>query len=102
MCGIAGLVNYHSQVSLPSTLSSMAEQLRHRGPDNNGIWADEANHVGFTHTRLAILDVSSAGCQPMVSNSGRYVIVFNGEIYNHRAIRLELNSQRKRNWYPNY
>ena len=98
MCGIAGLVNYHSQIGLRDTLSSMSEQLRHRGPDSEGIWTDQTSNIGLTHTRLAILDVSAAGCQPMVSNSGRFVIVFNGEIYNHKAIRRELNSFRERQW----
>ena len=98
MCGIAGLVNYHSNDNLQAILADMAQQLHHRGPDSEGIWSDETAHIGLAHTRLAILDASPAGCQPMVSNSGRFVIVFNGEIYNHRAIRLELETQSERRW----
>jgi asparagine synthase (glutamine-hydrolysing) len=68
----------------------MADTLIHRGPDDAGVWVDE--HVGLAlgHRRLAILDLSPAGHQPMVSASGRYVIAFNGEIYNHLALRDDL------------
>ncbi|MDB4165544.1 asparagine synthase (glutamine-hydrolyzing) [Gammaproteobacteria bacterium] len=98
MCGIAGLVDYHNGINLRETLSDMAEQLRHRGPDSEGIWSNETDHIGLAHTRLAILDTSLAGSQPMESKSGRFVIVFNGEIYNHKAIRLELQAQNQVSW----
>ena len=98
MCGIAGLVDYHNEINLRETLSEMAGQLRHRGPDSEGIWSDETGHIGLAHTRLAILDTSPAGSQPMESKSGRFVIVFNGEIYNHKAIRLELQAQNQVSW----
>ena len=98
MCGIAGLINYHSSIKVQDTLAEMAQTLQHRGPDSEGIWSDEAVGVGLAHTRLAIIDVSATGSQPMTSKSGRYVMVFNGEIYNHRTIRRELEAQGERHW----
>ena len=68
----------------------MIEPLSHRGPDGSGVWHDEENGVAIGHTRLSVLDVSKAGSQPMVSSSGRYVITFNGEIYNHLELRSRL------------
>src|SRR5690606_32488358 len=61
--------------------------MRHRGPDDEGFWEDAEQDVGLAHVRLSVLDVSSAGHQPMVSACGRYVLVLNGEIYNHLALR---------------
>ena len=69
----------------------MADTLAHRGPDDSGVWTDSAAGVALAHRRLSILDLSVAGHQPMVSASGRYVIVFNGEVYNHLEIRRKLN-----------
>jgi asparagine synthase (glutamine-hydrolysing) len=70
----------------------MTDALAHRGPDDAGAWADEDAGIVFGHRRLSILDLSPAGHQPMASVSGRYVIVFNGEIYNHRELRARLES----------
>ena len=96
MCGIAG---YIGQISNPSDcLSQMAQAINHRGPDNRGIWSDERASIGLAHARLSILDLSSAGHQPMHSTSNNYVMVFNGEIYNHKDLRLELESISNRNW----
>jgi asparagine synthase (glutamine-hydrolysing) len=72
------------------TLRRMAETLVHRGPDDGGVWVDEVACVALAHRRLSILDLSPAGHQPMTSASGRYVIAFNGEIYNHLDLRLAL------------
>ena len=73
------------------TVSRMTNRLRHRGPDDFGIWLDAAVPVALGHRRLSIIDLSPLGHQPMVSASGRYVLVFNGEIYNYRELRAELN-----------
>jgi asparagine synthase (glutamine-hydrolysing) len=92
MCGIAGRVNYRSGAPVdPVTLGAMCDLIRHRGPDGSGVWAQEA--VGFGHRRLAILDLSSAGRQPMHTADGALTITFNGEIYNFLEIRRELESR---------
>ena len=71
----------------------MIRTLPHRGPDDEGVWVDVEARVAFGHRRLSIVDLSPAGHQPMVSPAGRYVITFNGEIYNHRDLRRELEGQ---------
>ena len=68
----------------------MADALRHRGPDDSGVWVNHESGIALGHRRLSIIDLSSEGQQPMHSADGRYVITFNGEIYNHRALRAEL------------
>jgi asparagine synthase (glutamine-hydrolysing) len=93
MCGLCGFLNLHGESSretAQSTLSRMTAQLRHRGPDDSGLWQDPVTGIGLGHTRLAILDLSPEGHQPMQSADGRFVLVFNGEIYNHRDLRREL------------
>ncbi len=91
MCGIAGFMQpRHWPQNGEEILSGMARRIQHRGPDSAGIWYDEQAGIGLAHRRLAIVDLSPEGHQPMTSNSGRYIIVFNGEIYNHRQIRQEL------------
>lgn len=96
MCGFTGFVtiNNHnnSKNYLCGLVSRMAEELSHRGPDDAGTWIDETLGVALGHRRLSILDLSIAGHQPMVSNSGRFIISFNGEIYNHLEIRKEIDS----------
>jgi len=77
----------------------MGDSILHRGPDDSGIWTDDEYDLGFAHTRLSILDLTHSGHQPIHSYSGRYVMVFNGEIYNHITLRLELNALSPRNWY---
>ena len=94
MCGIVGFVG---QTKYPENcLKEMVNAINHRGPDSNGIWTD--SDMGFGHARLSIIDLSSAGHQPMHSFSRNYLMIFNGEIYNHNEIRLELNSFSKRRW----
>ena len=88
MCGVAGILGGKS--SLEDHLQVMANSLRHRGPDDHGVWFDNDARMGLAHTRLSILDLSSAGHQPMPSASGRFIISFNGEIYNHLDLRSQL------------
>lgn len=92
MCGFAGFLGGCdvSAVDWTATLERMGATIAHRGPDDSGIWTDSEAGIGFVHRRLAIVDLSPAGHQPMVSASGRYVIAFNGEIYNHLALRSML------------
>ena len=90
MCGIAGVVSFAGGPIEESRLRRMAGALAHRGPDAEGVWIDAEAHAGLGFRRLAIVELSPAGHQPMRSNDGRYVLTFNGEIYNHDAIRREL------------
>ena len=94
MCGLVGLLTTRAdrRARMEASLATMRETLVHRGPDDAGIWHDAAAGVGFGFRRLAILDLSAQGHQPMRSAHGRHVIAFNGEIYNHRALRRELAS----------
>lgn len=91
MCGLAGFLGGVAAIGGDEALlKRMADTLVHRGPDDAGIWADAENRIGFGHRRLAIVDLSAAGHQPMASANSRYVIAFNGEIYNHLALRISL------------
>ena len=91
MCGIVGVVAGPRGAQLPqAALAAMTATLRHRGPDAGGHWHEPDGSVAFGHRRLAILDLSAAGHQPMRSRSGRYVICFNGEFYNFGELRREL------------
>jgi asparagine synthase (glutamine-hydrolysing) len=92
MCGIAGLVS--PRRIDPDLLKRMGDVIAHRGPDDHGTWIDTGAGVGFSHRRLAILDLSPHGQQPMHSADGRLVLNFNGEIYNHGALRAELEAGR--------
>lgn len=97
MCGIAGFFN--NSVQQPEVvLKMMTATLHHRGPDDGGVWTDAECGVALGHRRLSIVDLSPNGHQPMHSSSGRYVIVYNGEIYNHKLIRAELEKLASRNW----
>ncbi len=93
MCGIAGFWDFSGSAveDLGETVARMAGTLRHRGPDDQGIWVDKANGVALGHRRLSILDLSVEGNQPMFSRTGRFAIVFNGEIYNFQILRSELD-----------
>ncbi len=95
MCGIVGFMSYRG--SDPNRIvSGMVKTIRYRGPDHSGVWCDPNYGIGIGHARLSILDLSPAGHQPMESCSGRYVIVFNGEIYNHLELREQLTGLRWR------
>ena len=101
MCGIAGLWQGRPpvEVALGYTAKAMAQSLAHRGPDSGGSWVDGSAGIALAHRRLAILDLSPAGHQPMVSADENLVLVFNGEIYNHLALRQELEqSGPTHNW----
>lgn len=96
MCGIAGFIETTglSPTGEWSTiLRLMGDAIRHRGPDDSGVWLDEQAGIGLMHRRLSVLDLSPSGHQPMMSPSGRFVGVFNGEIYNHLKLRTELTSR---------
>src|SRR5476649_32369 len=87
MCGIAGLLTFDSALSrqqLRDIAGAMNTSLQHRGPDDDGLWVDAEAPVALTHRRLSIVDLSPAGHQPMISSDNRFVITFNGEIYNFR------------------
>jgi len=97
MCGIAGFWHNKTRSEAPlEVLRRMAGALRHRGPDDAGVWWDEGAEVGLAFRRLAILDLSAEGHQPMASASGRLVMVFNGEVYNYEEVRAELGERKWR------
>jgi len=94
MCGLAGFVDLRRETNrerLTSFAERMTQACFHRGPDDGGVWVDEAFGIALGHRRLSILDLSSAGHQPMKSGDDRFVIVYNGEIYNFAQLRQELN-----------
>ena len=101
MCGITGFIS--TQVSNPDqVIYEMIATLPHRGPDDFGVWHDSKVGIGLAHRRLSVVDLSSAGHQPMHAARGRYVMVFNGEIYNHSKLRSELEaSNHSLNWNGN-
>ena len=90
MCGLAGIVGDGARDQ--AALARMAGPIAHRGPDDEGFWSDPEAGVGFAHRRLSIVDLSPAGHQPMASKDGRWVLSYNGEIYNHAALRAELEA----------
>ncbi len=92
MCGLTGFLGPRDGRDLADTAMKMASAIAHRGPDDASAWADEEAGLGLSHRRLAIVDLSTAGQQPMHSPSGRWVIAFNGEIYNHTALRAVMQA----------
>jgi asparagine synthase (glutamine-hydrolysing) len=93
MCGIAGFLTDACDGrarELAEVSSAMDACLQHRGPDDHGVWVDEESGVALVHRRLSILDLSPAGHQPMISANGRFVIIYNGEVYSHQPIAAEL------------
>ena len=91
MCGITGFIQYKggAQEDLARRCQTMADTIIHRGPDAGGVWVDPSFPLALGHRRLSIIDLSEAGAQPMVSASGRYVLSFNGEVYNFPRLRQE-------------
>ena len=95
MCGIVGVIDRRRARRADDTesmLESMAACMAPRGPDGSGTWVDERAGVGFGHRRLSILDLSDHGAQPMVSADGRWVITYNGEIYDHAELSKDLDA----------
>lgn len=90
MCGLTGFWTTDRRSDASAILAAMTASIAHRGPDDSGAWLDPDAGVALGHRRLAIIDISAAGHQPMHSASGRYIIVYNGEIYNHHDLRGEL------------
>ena len=91
MCGIAGILSLNKDNVSRKDIKRMTDSLSHRGPDNEGIWVN--NYIGLGHRRLSIIDTSKNGNQPMVSLNGRWVISYNGEIYNYKEIRANLEKK---------
>src|ERR1035437_7165982 len=91
MCGIAAIFNYRTGEPIDGgELTRIRDAMSLRGPDGCGDWISPDGRIGLGHRRLSIIDLSEAGAQPMKSADGRLVIVFNGEIYNYRDLRLRL------------
>ena len=90
MCGIAGILS--SSRFEARDVRRLTDPIAHRGPDDEGVWIDADAGIGLGHRRLAIIDVSPAGHQPMESADGRYVVTYNAEIYNHAELRSELEA----------
>lgn len=93
MCGIAGFCNMPERWK--ENINRMNDRMLHRGPDAGGVWASEDKTVVLGHRRLSILDLSPAGAQPMMSASGRFVIVLNGELYNYLTLQKKLSDEKK-------
>jgi asparagine synthase (glutamine-hydrolysing) len=94
MCGFAGFVDHADRIADPAAaLRLMSAAVAHRGPDGEGTWFEPRTGVGIAHRRLAILDRSPAGAQPMVSVTGRWVVAYNGELWNFRELRRDLEAR---------
>jgi asparagine synthase (glutamine-hydrolysing) len=91
LCGIAGYLHFDGEPASPVLLRHMADSIRHRGPDGEGYFIDES--LGFAHRRLAIIDLTPAGHQPMTTRDGRYTITYNGEVYNFQELRVQLEAK---------
>jgi len=95
MCGFAGFIDYKKikDYDIYATAIRMGTAIAHRGPDDSGVWFDDVVPLAFIHRRLSILDLTPAGHQPMLSPCGRYILVYNGEIYNHTELRCALDTE---------
>ncbi len=91
MCGIVGYWDKRGADELIAR--RMAMRIQHRGPDDAGVWLDEGGDLALAHRRLSIIDLTPAGHQPMISPCGRFALIYNGEIYNHRDLRAELEDE---------
>ncbi len=98
MCGLTGFIDLARETpeeTLRSLAARMAARIENRGPDDSGTWVDAAAGVALGHRRLSIIDLSEAGHQPMISSDGRFVMAYNGEVYNFRELRAELEAAGK-------
>ena len=99
MCGIAGIFDPEYKLnSHEDNLKSMCNSIIHRGPDASGEWTYKYDGIYLGHTRLSIIDLNVSANQPMVSSCGRYVIIFNGEIYNFKEIKLKIENEKNIKW----
>lgn len=98
MCGVVGYWTKSPEADRAAQIGHMTEQISHRGPDDSGTWLDENVNLALGHRRLSILDLSAAGHQPMISACGKYVLSYNGEIYNHQELRHELAKDTNIKW----
>jgi asparagine synthase (glutamine-hydrolysing) len=98
VCGIAGFLERKNSSPLIETVEAMSGTMRHRGPDASGVWVDESAGLALGHRRLSVLDLSPSGSQPMASVTGRYVLSYNGEIYNYLEVRRELEQAGHGSW----
>lgn len=90
MCGVAGFINFNNEPASPVLLQKMTDSIAHRGPDGEGQWIEGAVAIG--HRRLSIIDLSPAGRQPMQTSDGRFILSYNGEIYNFKQLRVQLEA----------
>ena len=98
MCGISGIISIKDDISfVKNNIFKINNTLKHRGPDDQGIWINNESNVALGHNRLSIQDLSKKGYQPMISRNKKYVLVFNGEIYNHLDLRKKLSINCKGN-----
>ena len=95
MCGLVGAMSLSNFKTSSEAIQRMAQSIVHRGPDAGDVWIDTEAGIALAHRRLSIVDLSPEGAQPMHSANERYVLSYNGEIYNHQALRSELGQQ---NW----
>src|ERR1700742_1262584 len=100
MCGIVGFLGSVGSAGQDAAVvvRRMADLIRHRGPDDDGVWTDAEAGVALAQRRLSIVDLSPAGHQPMVSSCQRYILVFNGEVYNYDQIRRKLDAEAVHPW----
>ena len=91
MCGLVGICRKNTlDKSDFYNINKISESLKHRGPNQNAEWINQSKNIYLSHRRLSINDLSNDGIQPMISKSGRYVIIFNGEVYNFKKLKKEL------------
>jgi asparagine synthase (glutamine-hydrolysing) len=102
VCGIVGAVSFNHYEISPELIIKMRDTMVHRGPDGAGVWVNQEKNVGLGHRRLSIIDLSDTASQPMLSQSQRYVLTFNGEIYNHAEIRKKLIYLGHTDWKSNH